>query len=331
MLKKTKRLVVLLLLTMLTLLLSGCMAFDVALTVNEDWSGKLVYDVLWLPEAGENSPESVPDGTEYIKTLNLDGKEYTGYRVTRPFHDKEELKSILLEKAGTGELPVSETQDSSILKEASAFKIGNFISDVSILSDENTKTCSMDITFLPMDLSSFAGVTNENGERVEVPNSEIFKIRMNIDLPGTTTSAVSNSFVDIENLGDRAVFTLSPDKTEHIKISIASDFSNNTYVYSDTPTPQASYTYTGNSEANHALDEQTAQMNQIQKERQISADKLKSDHSDLLIPYIIGAIIFLIILAGVCVLKIKLPKRDDAAYERKLKRDEENEKRRKYK
>ena len=300
--------------------LSGCMAFDVSLTIEEGGSGELVYDVLWEPQYGENSEESIPEGTEYIPAVTIDEVSYTGYRVRREFSDPEELKAILTEQAGAEEVfSTGETEEgeNSLLTQAQAFRLGNFISSVDYEDDTALQRVTLTLTFTPIDLSGMVG-TDENGEST-LSNEDIFTLYFNIDMPGNILSAAGDrDSVQVEYDENSASFKFSPDRVEETVITLVSDYSNNTYIYSDRPVPDESYTYSGDREANKALDKATAE--------KYGMDNM-ADSPAYIVLYLVGAGIVVISIVLICVFRFRSGSggSGDRAYDRKLERDLRNE------
>ena len=324
---------------LMILLLTGCMVFDVSLTIEEGGSGELVYDVLWEPQYGENSEESIPEGTEYIPAVTVDGVSYTGYRVRREFSGPEELKSILTEQAGMEEVFGPETDETGsavdigtgeaagatesgnetddLLTQARAFKLGNFISNVDYQDDTATQRCTLELTFTPIDLAGMVG-TNADGA-ASMTNEDIFTLYFSIDMPGDILSAQGSlESVEVEYDGDKASFRFSPDSVEDTVITLESDYSNNTYIYADQPVPDESYTYSGDSEANKALDKATAE--------KYGLSSNMADSLDYVVLYLVGAAIVVIAIVLICVIRLRGSGRSgDRAYDRKLERDLRNE------
>ena len=300
--------------------LSGCMAFDVSLTIEEGGSGELVYDVLWEPQYGENSEESIPEGTEYIPAVTIDEVSYTGYRVRREFSDPEELKAILTEQAGAEEVfstGEADEGENSLLTQAQAFRLGNFISGVSYEDDAALQRVTLTLTFTPIDLSGMVG-TDENGEST-LSNEDIFTLYFNIDMPGNILSAAGDrDSVQVEYDENSASFKFSPDRVEETVITLVSDYSNNTYIYSDRPVPDESYTYSGDREANKALDKATAE--------KYGMDNM-ADSPAYIVLYLVGAGIVIIAIVLICVFRLRSggSGSGDRAYDRKLERDLRNE------
>lgn len=310
--KYFKRAAFLLLGCLLMFLLSGCMAFDIVLNINEDGAGKLIYDVLWKVEYADQATGELPEGTTKVDIITIEGQDYTGYRVSKSFSTLDELKAILLEKSGDDEFTIDEE---SGLRSASAFRLGNFIESVDIVKNDVDRTMDLRMVFSAIDLAS---VVAQEGQNLE--NKDIFTLYFNISMPGNIVNASSN-LANITLDGGSAKVSFSPDKQYETTLNISSDYSGNVYIYSDRQPPKESYVFTGDAEANKKQDEETR--------AQIAADPINQpadpDGPSGTLMYIAVALVFIVVGGLVLVWKLKhvtVDPETDKAYQRKLKRDE---------
>ena len=313
MMKKVKTIALLCVGAILVILLSGCMAFDVVMDIEEDGSGKLIYDVLWKTEYAERANGEIPEGTSKVDSITIDGQEYTGYRVTKNFSNVEELKSILLEKSGEGEFSLDEETG---LRNASAFQLGNFVDSVEITKNDVAQTMNMRIVFGALDLASMMASENQ-----DLSNKDIVTLYFNIFLPGNIVSATSD-LADITAGGDSVRVVFTPDEEQTTTVDLSSDFSCNVYIYSDRQPPKESYTFTSDAAANKAQDEETR--------AQIKQDPIytKEPEPSGTLVYIAAAMVFILLCAGVLFWQVKHIRVDtdtDKAYQRKMKRDQQLE------